>query len=345
MITKKINISINSTKNSYILWEIYVNIINNIIYAYNYYENDYTILFKILYNSIIDYKNLIKKYNIIKIYKKIIKDKSYKQFKKYGIYFNKNVNFNNDDIICKFLNTIRDDSELIYNALEFRNILYLRIQIDINISLNSSKLYNLNTFYHDKFKYKYNGLYPYIDVNGKHILIKNVEKTKYNKIYYEHIKPFIKINQTFKNRMELYDNLYLKKINNFNNKYGVFTNINIKNKQCIGVYGGIIINKKIFNYLYNFGYNSKYLIDLGDDYIMDSINIISKINTIYIKNITPNQKNNAKNIVFNCKTNKNKRLIINAIFATKFIKKEKKLYFLEILKIIIIMIQKLIKIF
>ncbi|CCU56350.1 hypothetical protein MYSEV_152 [Mythimna separata entomopoxvirus 'L'] len=207
------------------------------------------------------------------------------------------------------------------NNNEIKNLLYLKDLInDTNYTLMNNML-KLNTLAHRKYYENYNGLYPFIDYNGKKILIKKIQSISEG-YSCKQVKPFISKSISSEDRIKLYNHLTVKIINNneiMKGQYGVFANRYIKKGDCIGIHAGIIFEYKFIKNFIKYGYNQDYLIYMNKDYFLDGINIISKVNSIFYQEnenwLESDTGFNAKCIKFDCHTMDNKKLNIHAFFA------------------------------
>ncbi|CCU55823.1 type III effector protein [Choristoneura biennis entomopoxvirus] len=254
-------------------------------------------------------------------------------------------------IFKNFIKVVNDNEEFINNVNEYNDnifklfknyklpyhlnnqIIFLKYIIRYNKTVLALHILKLNTLKHRRYNNDYNKIYPFIDYFGNEIIIAKIQNNKYYSC--ELVKPYIYKNKTSDQRNDLYNHLSVKIIEDINsklyNQYGVFTNKNIKKNECIGVHGGIIFESKLIENFIKYGYNQDYIIYINEDYLLDGINIISKINSIFYKDNNGIWKEcsygyNAKAIPFSCITFDGKILRIYAIFTIKNIKKNEQIF-------------------
>ncbi|CCU56123.1 type III effector protein [Choristoneura rosaceana entomopoxvirus 'L'] len=253
-------------------------------------------------------------------------------------------------IFKNFINIVNDNEYFINNVSEYNDtifklfkncklphhlkhqIIFLKYIIRYNKSVLALHILKLNTLKHRLYNNDYNKIYPFIDYFGNEIIIAKIQNNKHYSC--ELVKPYIDKNITPDQRNDLYNHLSVKIIEDINSKLynqcGVFTNKNIKKNECIGVHGGIIFESKLIKNFITYGYNQDYIIYINEDYLLDGINIISKINSIFHKDNNGIWKEcsygyNAKSIPFSCITFDGKVLQIYAIFTIKNIKKNEQI--------------------
>lgn len=233
---------------------IILNKIISVLLLYNkiYKINQYKKLINMLYFNLINIKLNIKISNIKQTNSNII-------FKKYLIYFNKNINFINNFI--KLLNYYNFDKNLIFSVEKYylnillNNFKYFKNYLITNIPQNYCKLYYFN--YYSKYSYCY--FSKMIKINKSNIkdkILPYIFKNKYYNFYQISTNKIMK-----QNLLSLYILFYTYSLKLFNlseneNKsyyFKQFLNLNKTFKQ----YPDVEIDFSNFRFIY-LGINSNY---------------------------------------------------------------------------------------